>query len=50
MLLFELSHRASDRHTSLSENIRIELKFDKALTDAVTCFLYLENDGDIIDR
>jgi hypothetical protein len=35
---------ASDRHTSNPDNgnIRIELKFAKALPDAITCLLYIE--------
>jgi hypothetical protein len=47
MILFDLipDHNASDGHTSLSENdIRIELKFNAALTDSITCLLYLEYD------
>jgi hypothetical protein len=34
----------SDRRTSLSENgnVRIELKFDTALSNATTCLLYIE--------
>ena len=55
ILLFELTpdQSASDGHTSLSENgnIRIELKFDTALATAITCLLYLEQDGNIqIDK
>ena len=46
MLFFDLTpdHSASDGHTSLSENgnIRIELKFNTAHANAVTCLLYLE--------
>jgi hypothetical protein len=44
---------ASDGHTSLSDNgsIRIELKFDENLAEAVTILLYQEFDSSIkIDR
>lgn len=55
MLLFDLNpdHRASEERASPTENgnMRIELKFDKALTATVTCLLYLENEGNIqIDK
>ena len=55
MLVFDLTPdgSASDGHVSLPENgnIRIELKFDSALTDAITCLLYLEYDGSVqIDK
>ena len=46
MLLFDLTpdRGASEGHTSHldSGNIRIELKFKKALTDAIPCLLYLQ--------
>jgi hypothetical protein len=46
MLLFDPTHdrNASEGHTSHpdSGNIRIELKFKKALPEAITCLLYLE--------
>jgi hypothetical protein len=46
MLLFDLSpdHRAAEGHTSQPDrgNIRIEVKFKKALPDAITCLMYLE--------
>jgi hypothetical protein len=49
MVLFDLTpdHGAADSHTLLSDsgNIRIELKFKKTLTVAVTCLLYLEYDN-----
>ena len=51
MLLFDLSpdSAASEGHTSLSENgsIRIEIKFEEALKDAITCLLYLEYDANV---
>jgi hypothetical protein len=51
VLLFDLTpdRAASDSHTSNPDNgnIRIELKFAKALPDAITCILYLEYDGSI---
>ena len=55
MLLFDLTpdHSASEGHTSLADNgnIRIELKFDDALSDALTVLLYLEYDASVqIDR
>jgi hypothetical protein len=55
MLLFDLTpdHSASEEHASPSKsgNFRIELKFEKPLTDAVGCLVYLEHDGNIqIDR
>jgi hypothetical protein len=41
---------ASDGNTSNPDNgnIRIELKFAKALSDAVTCLLYFEYDGTLL--
>ena len=49
MLLFDLKpdHAASVCHVSLpkQDNIRLELLFDKALTDAITCLLHLEYDN-----
>ena len=49
MLLFDLmpDRAASEDHVSLPDqgNIRLELKFDKPLPDAVTCLLYLEYDN-----
>ena len=46
MLLFDLTpdHGASEGHTSRSDsgNIKIELKFKKALPVATTCLLYSE--------
>jgi hypothetical protein len=49
MLLFDLTpdHGAAEGHTSHpdSGNIRIELKFKKALPVAITCILYLEYDN-----
>jgi hypothetical protein len=55
VLLFDVTpdQSASDGHTSLSGNgnIRIELKFDTALSTAITCLLFLEHDGNIqIDK
>jgi thymidylate kinase len=51
MLLFDLTpdHSASESHTSLADNgnIRIELKFDNALSDALTALLYLEYDASV---
>ena len=51
MLLFDLTpdSAASEGHTSLPENgnIRIEAKFDSALTSAITCLLYLEYDANV---
>jgi hypothetical protein len=40
---------ASEGHTSspVKGNIRIELKFAKALPDAITCLLYLEYDNTV---
>jgi hypothetical protein len=52
VLLFDLTpdRAASDSHTSNPDhgNIRIELKFAKALPDAITCLLYLEYDSSIL--
>ena len=49
MLFFDLKPdlAASEGHVSLPDqgNIRLELQFDKALSDAVTCLLYLEYDN-----
>jgi hypothetical protein len=55
MLVFDLTHAgcALDGHTSLPDNgsIRIELKFDEALAEAVTILLYQEFDASFqIDR
>ena len=55
MLLFDLTPDlgASEGHTSHPENgnIRIELKFNKALPEAITCLLYLEFDNSVrIDK
>jgi len=51
MLLFDLTLdlSASEGHTSHmdSGNIRLELKFSKALPESVTCLLYLEYDNSI---
>ena len=51
MLLFDLTpdRAASEGHVSLPDqgNIRLELKFDKPLPDAVTCLLYLEYDNSV---
>jgi hypothetical protein len=49
IILFNLTpdHGAAEGHTSHPGrgNIRIEVKFKKALPDAVTCLLYLEYDN-----
>jgi len=49
MLLFGLTpdRRASEGHMSLPENgnIRLELKFNKPLPEAITCLMYLEFDN-----
>ena len=46
MLLFDLTpdRAASEGHISLPDqgNIRVELQFDKPLSEAITCLLYLE--------
>jgi hypothetical protein len=51
MLVYDLTPdlAASEEHTSspVNGNIRIELKFCKALPDAVTCLLYLEYDNSV---
>jgi hypothetical protein len=51
MFIFDLSPDgcASDGHTSLPDNvnIRIELKFDEALAEAVAILLYHEFDASI---
>jgi len=52
MLLFDLTPEqgASEAHTSHPEqgNIRVELKFDKPLPEAITCLLYLEFDNTVL--
>jgi len=52
MLLFEFTadRGASEGHTSHSENgsMRIELKFDEPLPEAITCLLYLEFDNSVL--
>jgi len=52
MLLFYLTtdRAASVIHTSHPDNgnVRIELKFAKALPDAITCLIYLEYDGTVL--
>ena len=52
MLLFDLTpdRAASEGHTSHPDNgkVRIELKFSKALPDAITCLIYLEYDGTVL--
>ena len=52
MLLFDLTpdRGASEGHTSHPENgsIRIELKFNKPLPEAITCLLYLEFDNSVL--
>ena len=52
MSLFELTpdRGASDGHTSHPENgsIRIKLKFNKPLPQAITCLLYLEFDNSVL--
>jgi hypothetical protein len=55
MLLFDLTPdmAASEGHASPAENgnIRIECNFGKALTEAITCLLYLEYDNSVrIDK
>jgi hypothetical protein len=51
LLLFDLTPdlSASECHTSHmdSGNIRLELKFSKALPDSITCLIYLEYDNSI---
>jgi len=51
MLLFDLTpdHGASEGHTSHPDNgnIRVELKFVKALPEAITCIFYLEYDNSV---
>ena len=51
MLLFELTpdRGVSKRHTSDPENgtIRIELKFNKPLPEAITCLFYPECDNSV---
>jgi len=52
MLYFDLNpdQGATEAHISHTEqgNIRVELKFDKPLPEAVTCLLYLEFDNSIL--
>jgi len=52
LLLFDLipDRSASEGLTSHSENgnIRIELKFNKPLPEAITCLLYLEFDNSVL--
>jgi len=52
MLLFDLTpdQGASEAATSQHEqgNIRLELKFDKPLPEAITCLLYLEFDNSVL--
>jgi hypothetical protein len=49
ILLFDLTPDRADSegHISLPDqgNIRLELRFDKALSEAITCLLYLEYDN-----
>ena len=51
MLVFDLTpdRAASEGHSSNPENghIRLEMKFDKALSDPVTCLLYLEYENSV---
>jgi hypothetical protein len=51
LLVYDLTTdlAASEGHTSspVNGNIRIEIKFAKALTDAITCLLYLEFDNSV---
>ena len=51
VLVYDLKpdRAASEGHSSNPENghIRIELKFEKALPDAITCLLYLEYDNSV---
>ena len=51
MLLFDLTpdRAASKGHTSYPDNgnIRVELRFSKALPDSITCIFYLEFDNSI---
>jgi len=52
MLLFDLTpdRGASEGHKSHPENgsIRIELKFNKPLLEAITCLLYVEFDNSVL--
>ena len=52
MLLFYLTpdRAASECHFSLSYqgNIRLEHRFDKPLSEAITCLLYLEYDNCVL--
>ena len=49
MVLFDLTtdRAASECHISLPDqgNKRLELRFDKPLSEAITCLLYLEYDN-----
>ena len=49
MLLFDLTpdRAASEGHISLPDqgNIRLDLRFEKPLSEAITCLLYLEYDN-----
>ena len=49
MLLFDLTpdRAASEGHISSPDqgNVRLELRFEKPLSEAVTCLLYLEYDN-----
>jgi hypothetical protein len=51
MLVYDLTPNmaASEAHTSspVNGNIRIELKFAKALPEALTCLIYLEYDNTV---
>jgi hypothetical protein len=52
MMLFDLTpdRAASEGHISLPDqvNIRLELLFDKPLSEAITCLLYLEYDNCVV--
>ena len=52
MLLFDLTpdQGASEPHTSHPEqgSNRVELKFAKSLSEAITCLLYLEYDSTVL--
>ena len=52
MVVFDLTtyRCASEGHTSHSVNssIRIELKFNKPLSEAITCLLYLEFENSVL--
>jgi hypothetical protein len=51
MLLFDLTpdRSASEGHTSYPDNgnIRVELKFSRALPEPITCIFYLEFDNSV---